>query len=216
MQGKNPGIWIGAAAVLAVLIVALTIPRTRQPSPPNAASPGAPAQTGASRQAPQSATAPTPSPEPKAEVAGQSPSASPAIPSASVPVPAPVPVPMAPGRQAQIPAAPPQPEADSRPPASRSQGVAALDNLHFVLRDFRAALGGNPVGNNAEITQALLGANAKQLRADLPEGSRLSGAGELCDPWGTPYFFHQVSAQKMEVRSAGPDQQMWTGDDIQM
>jgi hypothetical protein len=94
--------------------------------------------------------------------------------------------------------------------------MQAVDNVHFAIRDFRNSLGGNPEGTNAEITKALMGNNAKQVKMDLPEGSSLSPAGELCDPWGTPYFFHQLSAQKMEIRSAGPDRQMWTGDDIQM
>jgi hypothetical protein len=98
----------------------------------------------------------------------------------------------------------------------RSTAVQAVDNVHFALRDYRAALGGNPEGTNAEITSALMGRNLKQLRMQLPDGSRISGAGELCDPWGTPYFFHQLSAQKMEIRSAGPDRKMWTGDDIEM
>ena len=38
--------------------------------------------------------------------------------------------------------------------------------------------------------------------------------GELVDPWGTPYFFHQLSAMEMEIRSAGPDRIMWTEDDL--
>jgi hypothetical protein len=38
----------------------------------------------------------------------------------------------------------------------------------------------------------------------------------MCDRWGTPYFFHQVSKTEMEIRSAGPDRRMWTGDDSQL
>jgi hypothetical protein len=34
------------------------------------------------------------------------------------------------------------------------------------------------------------------------------------DRWDTPYFFHQMSASHMEVRSAGPDKMLWTSDDI--
>jgi hypothetical protein len=37
---------------------------------------------------------------------------------------------------------------------------------------------------------------------------------ELCDNWGTPYFFHQLSASVMEIRSAGEDKTLWTADDI--
>ena len=84
-----------------------------------------------------------------------------------------------------------------------------------MLRDYRTALGENPVGTNAEIMRALLGDNLKQVRIDIPPGSRLNAEGELLDRWGTPYFFHQISGKKTEIRSAGPDRTMWTADDRQ-
>lgn len=89
----------------------------------------------------------------------------------------------------------------------------SLENVHFALRDYRNALGENPVGTNAEITRMLLGDNLKQVKIPVPDGSSVNGNGELCDDMGTPYFFHQLSATKMEIRSAGPDRQMWTADD---
>ena len=92
--------------------------------------------------------------------------------------------------------------------------MAALDNVGFTLRDYSTALKGNPVGTNAEITAALLGDNHKQLKLELPAGSTLNAANELCDPWGTPWFFHQLDANKTEIRSAGPDKKMYTKDDV--
>ena len=38
--------------------------------------------------------------------------------------------------------------------------------------------------------------------------------GELVDEWETPYFFHANSRTDMDVRSAGPDQVMYTEDDL--
>lgn len=90
----------------------------------------------------------------------------------------------------------------------------AIDNLELTLRDFGTALDGNPVGTNAEITAALLGDNAKQVKLEIPSGSSLSAEAELCDIWGSPWFFHQLSATKTELRSAGPDRQMYTDDDF--
>jgi len=73
---------------------------------------------------------------------------------------------------------------------------------------------GNPVGSNAEITATLTGANRLGL-ALIPRGHRaINAAGELCDRWGTPLFFHAESGRRMEVRSAGPDRRMWTEDDV--
>lgn len=90
----------------------------------------------------------------------------------------------------------------------------AIDNLEFAFRDHAAALGGNPVGTNAEITASLRGDNVRQLALEIPSGSTVNAKGELCDPWGTPWFFHQMSASKMEIRSAGPDHQLYSEDDF--
>lgn len=89
-----------------------------------------------------------------------------------------------------------------------------LENVQVSLRDYRTAFGENPVGSNGEITKALDGGNPKHLRISFPPGSSVSGQGELCDRWGTPFFFHQLSAKQMEIHSAGPDHLMGTGDDI--
>ena len=91
-----------------------------------------------------------------------------------------------------------------------------LSAVDAAIRNFQAVHGENPIGSNAEITGALLGNNLKQIKLELPTGSRLNGEGEMCDRWGTPYFFHQLSKTEMEIRSAGPDRQMWTGDDSQI
>lgn len=74
--------------------------------------------------------------------------------------------------------------------------------------------GGNPVGMNSEITAALTGRN--RLRLDLipSDHPAINEAGELCDRWGSPLIFHQISGHHMEMRSAGPDLQPYTGDDV--
>ena len=92
-----------------------------------------------------------------------------------------------------------------------------LENMRSVIRDYGARFGGNPIGNNREITARLNGANAKQVVFLKEEdGMRINARGELTDNWGTPFFFHQVSGTEMEIRSAGPDMKMWTADDLVM
>ncbi len=90
-----------------------------------------------------------------------------------------------------------------------------LKIVHLCLREFREIVRqGNPVGTNEEITRSLSGRNPR-LFAPLPaDHSAISPDGELLDRWGTPYFFHQLSADVMKVRSAGPDRIMRTEDDI--
>ena len=112
------------------------------------------------------------------------------------------------------PAVAPPPEPQGLTPQEVQAVRDAIDNLEFAFRDFATNLGGNPVGTNAEITAALRGDNLKQLKLDMPAGSTVSPAGELCDPWGTPWFFHQLSRTKMEIRSAGRDKQLYTDDDF--
>lgn len=98
-------------------------------------------------------------------------------------------------------------------PGDITEDLSAVDS---AIRNFQAVHGENPIGSNAEITSALLGNNLKQLKLEVPAGSHVNAEGQMCDRWGTPYFFHQVSATEMEIRSAGPDRKMWTGDDSQM
>jgi hypothetical protein len=72
---------------------------------------------------------------------------------------------------------------------------------------------GNPVGLNVEITASLTGRN--KLRLDLipADHPAINVAGELCDRWGSPFIFHQISGDNMEFRSAGPDRVAYTEDD---
>ncbi|MEY2879167.1 MAG: hypothetical protein RLZZ15_1547 [Verrucomicrobiota bacterium] len=74
---------------------------------------------------------------------------------------------------------------------------------------------GNPVGDNAEITAALVGANPVRYAFLDPQHPAINARGELCDRWGTPFRFHQLSGTQMEIRSAGPDQKFGTPDDAE-
>lgn len=100
------------------------------------------------------------------------------------------------------------------PPADISP-QSVLENTRRAIVNYGSTFGGNPVGTNPEITAALNGQNPKQIKfIDSEAGLRVNGKGELVDSWGTPFFFHQLSATDMEVRSAGPDKVMWTADDL--
>lgn len=145
-------------------------------------------------------------------------SAPPVKPGAPVPPkPTPVlPAPLPAVVEAPQPAAP-QMFAPPTPPTAldaRKKYTEELDRVGLMLRDYRTLMHENPVGSNAEIMAALMGGNPKRARLGPPEGTRLNDQGELLDQWGTPYFFHQMSATVMEIHSAGPDKKMWTSDDV--
>ena len=91
----------------------------------------------------------------------------------------------------------------------------AVENMSRAIRQYGEMFGGNPVGTNPEFTRQLGGDNPKHINLINAEaGMRVNEDGELIDPWGTPYFFHQISGSDTEVRSAGPDRVMYTADDI--
>jgi hypothetical protein len=73
---------------------------------------------------------------------------------------------------------------------------------------------GNPVGDNAAITAAFTGKNSLNLQFIRRDHPAINDRGELCDRWGTPFFFHALSGTRMEIRSAGPDRKLNTDDDI--
>ncbi len=90
-----------------------------------------------------------------------------------------------------------------------------VETLAELNDQYASMFGGNLVGTNPEITAALNGKNPRQANFIQPEaGMRIDDNGELVDPWGTPYFFHQLSGAVMEIHSAGPDRIMWTADDL--
>ena len=100
-------------------------------------------------------------------------------------------------------------------PPTNIEPQIVVENMRRALINYGSTFSGNPVGSNPEIAAALNGENPKQIKfIDAENGLRINGQGELVDSWGTPFFFHQLSASDTEVRSAGPDKIMWTADDL--
>lgn len=147
----------------------------------------------------------------------------------SSPVPAPIPSQEAsPGPAGSDASRPPQqpPGPTSRPgdrllanygtPGSTIE--QDLTGVGRLLETARVLIKGDnplPLGSNAEMLAALLGRNARHEVLLSSNHPSLNAAGELLDRWGTPLFFHAQSASRIEIRSAGPDRQMGTADDIQ-
>ena len=97
-------------------------------------------------------------------------------------------------------------------PPTDPRMTPVLDALQEYLSTYKE----HPVGSNAEITAALLGDNPRKLIALPRDKAALDTDGQLLDPWGKPYFFHQLSARIMELRSGGPDGRLRTDDDLQL
>ncbi len=115
--------------------------------------------------------------------------------------------------QANFPTSVAPAPAPPKPQATVEEGRSAIEATTRMITAYHTRMGENPVGTNAEITKALLGGNPvhANFSQDAPT---LNAKGELIDPWGTPYFFHQISGDHMQIISAGPDKILGTADDI--
>ena len=123
---------------------------------------------------------------------------------------------------ATVPPAPEPPPITLMPAATelgaallrKDDPAGALQAVEQLLYFYRQGLGENPAGQNEDVVAAMLGENPKRA-AYLPANSPAIKDGKLVDPWGTPYWFHPVSRDRMEIRSAGPDRELFTSDDLQ-
>jgi hypothetical protein len=80
---------------------------------------------------------------------------------------------------------------------------------------YARATGAAPVGDNSDITAALTGTQYPGQKGQLfPRQHNAIRGGQLVDRWGTPLWFHANGPGKLEIRSAGPDKQMFTPDDV--
>lgn len=71
-----------------------------------------------------------------------------------------------------------------------------------------------PTSGNQAIVRALCGENAYRIRFVNPNAPFFNESGEILDRWGSPLYFHFEEASDPGIRSAGPDRQMWTEDDL--
>lgn len=100
----------------------------------------------------------------------------------------------------------------NQPDASIEQDLEIIDALLEGFRRWNQ--GANPPGGeNEEIVAQLSGHNARHLAVLPPDLPAVNDKGQLLDRWGTPFFFHPLSRDVLEVRSAGPDKRLFTSDD---
>lgn len=99
---------------------------------------------------------------------------------------------------------------NSRPQDDLSALAHVFSNLTLLIKSdqpFR-------MGANEEFAAALRGVNQTKLRF-VEDGSRIFNAqGQIVDRWDTPVYFHALAHDRIDIRSAGPDRQMWTADDL--
>lgn len=99
------------------------------------------------------------------------------------------------------------------PALAAKEPALLLEILEFYRKEF----GAFPAGQeNADIMRALTGNNPRRLSIFPRKHPRMDASGNLLDAWGKPFVFHPISSQHLEVRSCGPDGDIFTADDIRV
>ena len=89
--------------------------------------------------------------------------------------------------------------------------------LDSILGYYRMIYKSNPVaGENFEVINCLTGKNRQKVVVFPINHPDLDEQGNLVDRWGTPYFFHAISATQLDIQSAGPDRERGSQDDIKL
>jgi hypothetical protein len=92
-----------------------------------------------------------------------------------------------------------------------------LTDLSHAFGNFTLLIKGSdplPLGANEDIANALRGKNRAKLKFLPDDAPCFNAQGQLIDRWQTSLFFHANDQQRLDIRSAGPDHEMWTADDI--
>ncbi|MDA1067417.1 MAG: hypothetical protein O3C43_13035 [Verrucomicrobia bacterium] len=94
-----------------------------------------------------------------------------------------------------------------------------LQKVNSLIGNYRTLAKGMDARNfssNADVAAALRGEKHIAL-AVLPKDHKLfNEEGLIVDRWGSPLFFHLISAEKVAIYSAGPDKVLGTEDDFSM
>lgn len=99
-------------------------------------------------------------------------------------------------------------------------GTAPIEDL----RKLQHVLGGyfsvikdltqQPIGGNRDLAACLLGENPNRQAFLPPDHPAFGDGGQVVDRWGTPLFVHPEAAREITLRSAGPDRELFTDDDL--
>jgi hypothetical protein len=76
-------------------------------------------------------------------------------------------------------------------------------NIAAAIHAYSNEYGSLPPGNDVELIRALLGDNPRKIVFYATRASGLSAAGDLLDPWGTPYHLDLSDPKNPKVYSFG-------------
>jgi type II secretory pathway pseudopilin PulG len=93
----------------------------------------------------------------------------------------------------------------NRTAMKRAEAKVAVTNLSAALQSYDTEYGSLPTGTNAEIMNALRGANPHKIAFFESRADRFDKIGAFLDPWGTPYHIDLSDPKVPKVHSSGKD-----------
>lgn len=99
------------------------------------------------------------------------------------------------------------------PQGSVEQDLQYVERLLMSVRTLVKTQDPGRMAVNEDVVDVLLGRNNYKIAFLPPSHPAINDAGQLIDRWNTPLFFHLEAADRLDVRSAGPDQTLFTPDD---
>ncbi len=95
-----------------------------------------------------------------------------------------------------------------------AQDVNCVNDLIVALNNSVKDIDTRFLATNEDITKQLLGENKFKEKIISPNPKLINATGQMIDRWGTPYLFHPLTQKRIAIRSAGPDKEMFTKDDL--
>jgi hypothetical protein len=106
-------------------------------------------------------------------------------------------------------------------PAETGPTLNKNARCRVVLREIQAEIGyykydfgSYPTGDCAQVLRELFGNNPQKIEFLSPQNMSVNQAGELLDPWGTPYIINFPSTNGFVISSAGKNKVFGDKDDI--
>ena len=104
----------------------------------------------------------------------------------------------------------------AHPDTTIQDDLQAVQRVLMTVRTLVKTLDPGRMAVNEDVVEVLLGKNPYKERFLPDEHPAINANGQLVDRWGIPLFFHLETADRLDVRSGGPDKRLFTEDDVHL
>lgn len=104
----------------------------------------------------------------------------------------------------------------AHPESTIQEDLQLVQRVLMTVRTLVKTLDPGRMAVNEDVVEVLLGKNPYKERFLPDEHPAINAKGQLMDRWGMPLFFHLEAADRLDVRSSGPDNVLFTEDDVHL